>query len=89
MDLNDLKERAARADKAVCDVAADPKNFKMTIPPQPGDTDELVVGVLRQVPFLVDDLTKAVKYLREGKTKFAPTTDNSLVDDLLSKYKDL
>ncbi len=36
---------------------------------------------------LVADLEAAVKYLREGKAKFAPNTDNSFVDDFLKKYE--
>ena len=32
------------------------------------------------------DLELAIKYLREGKAKFAPGTTNSFVDDLLAKY---
>jgi hypothetical protein len=35
---------------------------------------------------LKEDLEKAIKYLREGKAKFAPHTSNSFVDDLLVKY---
>lgn len=38
---------------------------------------------------LTEDLKTAVKYLREGKAKFTPNTDNSFVDDFLTKYKDL
>jgi len=33
------------------------------------------------------DLTKALKYLAEGKQRFTPNTTNSLVDDLLKKYE--
>lgn len=35
------------------------------------------------------ELSMAVKYLREGKQKFAPGTTNSFVDDFLEKHKDL
>lgn len=34
-----------------------------------------------------NDLTKALKYLAEGKQKFTPNTTNSFVDDLLKKYE--
>lgn len=35
------------------------------------------------------DLKRAVQYLREGKARFAPNTDNSHVDGFLAKYADL
>jgi hypothetical protein len=38
---------------------------------------------------LKQDLHKAIKFLREGKAKFAPTTTNSFVDDLLKKYEEV
>lgn len=36
---------------------------------------------------LRDDLLEALKYLREAKRNFAPTTTNSHVDTLLKKYE--
>jgi len=39
------------------------------------------------VAHLLDDLEYALKLLKEGKTKFAPHTTNSNVDDFLKKYE--
>ena len=38
---------------------------------------------------LKEELKTAVKYLREGKTKFSPSTTNSDVDAFLEKHKSL
>lgn len=34
------------------------------------------------------DLTLAIKYLKEAKARFAPSTTNSFVDDLIAKYSE-
>jgi len=33
------------------------------------------------------ELQKAVKYLKEGKAKFAPNTTNSFVDEFIAKHE--
>lgn len=37
---------------------------------------------------LKEELRLAVKYLKEGKAKFAPSTTNSFVDDFIAKHED-
>lgn len=39
--------------------------------------------------YLNDEFRKAVKFLREGKAKFTPSTTNSFVDDFLHKWENL
>lgn len=66
MDLEAIETRAYKADASICAVAGDPKKFRMSIPPQPDDTDELVVKLAREdVPALVAE----VRRLREALEK--------------------
>lgn len=48
---------------------------------------EFVAQARQDIPWLVDRLEKALQYLREGKAKYAPNTDNSFVDDLLKEFE--
>jgi hypothetical protein len=53
--LAEIRKRAEAADRAICDVAQDPKKFRMCVPPEWGDTDMLVVGLAREdVPWLLN-----------------------------------
>jgi len=41
------------------------------------------------VLWLVEDLTVAIKYLKEGKARFTPNTTNSFVDELIDRPRAL
>ena len=56
--LDHIDLRAKRADDEICRVAADLKRFRMSIPPQPDDTDSLIVQVCR------DDVPRLLAYIR-------------------------
>jgi hypothetical protein len=55
--IEEIKTRASKADASICAVAVDPKKFRMSIPPLPEDTDELVATLCREdIPWLLDQL---------------------------------
>lgn len=53
---------------------------------RPGKPMEILPDELESLCKMARELKTAVKYLREGKAKFAPHTDNSFVDDFLKKH---
>lgn len=50
---------------------------------------ENLVKMARSHEDLRRGLIQAVKYLIEGKAKYAPNTTNSFVDDFIKKYRSL
>lgn len=65
-----IREHAQKTDTAICDAAANARRFRMSIPPQPDDTDMLVTALCREdVPWLLEQLDQVQareKRLREA-----------------------
>jgi hypothetical protein len=65
-NLESIKARAQAADKAICAVAQNANHFRMSVPPQPDDTDMLVTGLAREdVPALI----AYIEELEEGRDR--------------------
>jgi len=70
--LKNVKQRAEAADKAICDVAANPNKFKMCVPPEKDDTDVLITDLAnKDVPALL----KMVDFLHERLSCLHKTGD--------------
>lgn len=97
--LTEVKERSVEADRHVCEIAEHgDKRWRMSIPPQPDDSDMLLVELTRMdVPRLVamvDKMRAAIDavtseqhshYLRFDRLKQAIAECDELVGDRFGK----
>jgi hypothetical protein len=78
--IEEILERAKAGRKQIAKVASDPQKFRMTIPPQPYDTDMLIVGICRDdIPALVAHIEAQAQQIRDLEAASAWThRDNNL-----------
>lgn len=66
--LKRVEERSKKADRIVCDIAAGTHRWQMCVPPQPDDSDMVLIGSVREDIGL---LAKLVKIQGEALEKVA------------------
>ena len=71
-DIPAIQRRAQAADKAICAVAQDANKFQMCVPPQPDDTDTLIVGLTRE------DVPALIAYIEALEQRAAAPTDKTI-----------